>query len=317
MNLAASVDLGTNTVRLLVVDASARPHKTVRLESRIVRLGGGFVKEGKLTEEAMSRALAALREYGAILRELKCTQVAAVGTGVLRQAPNTPEFLERVRRETGLSIQIIPGEREAELSVKGALWALGVKPDSSERYVVCDVGGGSTEFALWEKGKIPARVSVPVGVVSLTETFLLSDPPTADQVERVRHKLRQAFSDLGAVPGTAARGAFTLVGCSGTFTTLASLQQNLAEYDPAKITGYRLRVSHLEGLLAKALPVRAQDRLALWRVLPKGREDVIVAGMILTWEILRRWDREEALITDGSLLEGVLLDLLERLEGRS
>ncbi len=312
MRPVAAIDQGTNTVRLWVVDADARPYRTLRLESRIVRLGGGFVREGRLTDEAQDRALLALREYAGFLEELSCREITAVGTGVLRQAPNTPDFLARVRGETGLTVEIIAGEREADLSVRGALWALNVKAADPARYLICDVGGGSTEFALWERGKIEARVSVPVGVVSLTETYLLCDPPTPAEVGSVRRKLRQAFEDLGGVPAAAARAPFTLTGCSGTFTTLASLQQDLTAYDPAKITGFRLQEAHLDGLLEKALRVKARERFGLWTVLPKGREDVIVAGMIVTREILRRWGAAYALITDGSLLEGVLLDYLEK-----
>lgn len=309
----ASIDQGTNTVRLLVVDASVSPPRTLRLEQRIVRLGGGFSQAGKLTDAAMDRAMGALREYGAILKELDCKDVRAVGTGVLRQAPNTPDFLSRVERDAGIRIQIISGEKEAETSVRGALWALGVPADSQTRYLVCDVGGGSTEFALWNAGLVTARISVPIGVVSLTEQFLQGDPPRKEEVTGAAEKLDELFANLGEVGEAIASEKFVLVGCSGTFTTLASLAQGLVEYNPDKITGYELAAVSISRLLGEALAIKAEERLRLWPGLPRGREDVIVGGMILCQAILRRFGRETALISDGSLLEGVLLERLAEL----
>ena len=312
-NLVASIDQGTNTVRLLVVDAAEQPPRPVALEQRIVRLGGGFSETGKITDAAIERAFAAQREYSAILRNLGCTDITAVGTGVLRQAPNAAAFIDLVRREAGIPLEIITGETEAELSVLGALGALGVAPESSERYLVVDVGGGSTEFALWQRGEIRARVSIPIGVVVLTESELKSDPPTPAQVEAAAARVRALFADLGEVEGPLAEDACRVVGCSGTFTTLTALARGHSAYDPDAITGAELSESDLGALLKDALAIRAEERLARWPVLPRGREDLIVGGMILCREILRRMGRESVLISDGSLLEGVLLHRLARL----
>lgn len=311
--LVASIDQGTNTVRLLVVDAAQTPPRPVALEQRIVRLGGGFCESGKITQPAIDRAFAAQREYAGILRHLGCRDVTAVGTGVLRQAPNGADFVELVRRDAGVPLEIISGEREAELSVLGALGALGVEERDPGRYLVVDVGGGSTEFALWSAGKIEARISIPVGVVSLTESELKSDPPTAAEVEAAAARARRALVDLGEVEGALQREACEVVGCSGTFTTLTALAKDHADYEPDKITGARLSAAELESLLGAALAIRAEERLVRWPVLPRGREDLIVGGMILCREILARTAQSDVLISDGSLLEGVLLHRLAQL----
>ena len=148
--LVASIDQGTNTVRLLVVDAAQTPPKPLALEQRIVRLGGGFSDEGKITDAAIERAFAAQREYGSILRNLGCTDISAVGTGVLRQAPNASEFVELVRSEAGIPLEIISGEREAELSVLGALGALGVGAED----------GHAEDEILWERRHLTAHDGV-------------------------------------------------------------------------------------------------------------------------------------------------------------
>ncbi|MCB0220480.1 MAG: exopolyphosphatase [Chrysiogenetes bacterium] len=308
--LVASIDQGTNTVRLLVVDAAQTPPKPLALEQRIVRLGGGFSDEGKITDAAIERAFAAQREYGSILRNLGCTDISAVGTGVLRQAPNASEFVELVRSEAGIPLEIISGEREAELSVLGALGALGVGAEDAGRYLIVDVGGGSTEFALWQGGEIRARISIPIGVVSLTESELKSDPPTSAEVESAAARVRAAFADLGEVEAPFSEGDCEVVGCSGTFTTLTALAKEHESYDPDVITGARLCVAELDALLAESLPIQAEERLTRWPLLPRGREDLIVGGMILCKEILHRTGRQSVLISDGSLLEGVLLHRL-------
>ena len=311
--LVASIDQGTNAVRLLVVDAAVSPPRQLALEQRIVRLGGGFSEEGKITGAAIERAFAAQREYGSILRNLGCTDISAVGTGVLRQAPNAGDFVELVRSEAGIPLEIISGEREAELSVLGALGALGVGADAPGRYLVVDVGGGSTEFALWQGGEIRARISIPIGVVSLTESELRSDPPTAAQVEAAGARVREAFADLGEVDAPFSEGDCEVVGCSGTFTTLTALAKEHESYNPDAITGARLSVSELDALLEQSLPIQAEERLTRWPLLPRGREDLIVGGMILCKAILERTARQSVLISDGSLLEGVLLHRLSGL----
>lgn len=307
----ASIDQGTNTARLLIADADAGPTAPLHLETRFVRLGAGFGAAGRLTDEAIARALATHRDYAGLIREHKVDAVRAVGTGVLRKAPNAPEFIRRVEEESGTRIEIISGEEEADLSVKGALGALGVSIDSPRAYMNVDIGGFSTEFALWRGGHIVARQSENIGTVSLLEKHLSDDPPSAEQIAAARDELRRELANPGIVAQVVGGAEFTLLGCAGTFTTMAAMVQNLPKYDPSKVTGYELAISEIETLLGQALRYRAEERLNIWATLPKGREDVIVAGMILAEEVLRRWGKKSALVSDGSLLDGVWLDLLE------
>ena len=244
----ASLDVGSNTVRLLLAERTRRGWvRPLRIERSITRLGGDFSADGNLDEKAMRRTLEALAAFAALLRHEGVEKIFAVGTGVLREAKNGKAFLEQVRKHTGLPLRIVSGEEEAVLMLKGVLGSL---PETTSSRIVSDVGGWSTEL-VWVAGQEPRKMqSVPIGTVALTERFLRKDPPPQEDLEsltawtkEVLGEVRKAFEKEGlGVEGLHP----DLVGTAGTMTTLAAIDQGLTVYDPQKITGHRISRSALE-----------------------------------------------------------------------
>ena len=310
----ASLDVGSNTVRLLVAERTpSGSFRPLRIERRITRLGGDFSADGNLDEKAMHRTLEALTAFADLLKPERPEKIFAVGTGVLREAKNEKAFVERVRKHTGLPLRVVTGEEEAGLMLKGVLGAL---PETTSSRIVADVGGWSTEL-VWVEGQEPRKMqSVPVGTVALTERFLNKDPPPQEDLEplsawtkRIFGEIRKAFEKEGLrMEGLHPH----LVGTAGTMTTLAAIDRGLTVYDPQKITGHRISRSALEKIYfhLRSIPVEERRQVP---GLEKGREDLIIAGGVIALNLLEVFGLETLMVVDSGLLEGILLDGLERM----
>jgi len=305
----ASIDVGSNTVRLLLAERrDGGNFRPLRVERRITRLGRNFSAKNMLDEKAMLQTLATLQVFADILREERVETVFAVVTGVVREAKNGIEFIEKVWKETGISLRLISGEEEARLMLRGVLWSL---KDQTLSRIVADIGGWSTEI-LWVQGNKPEKTrSLGLGALILCEKFLKSDPPELQELESLE-KYTQGI--LKETREWLARGGLEfsgldphLVGTAGTMTTLAAIDLKLPAYDPQKINGWQISRPALEKiyLQLRSLPIR--DR----RMVPgleTGREDLIVAGAVVVLSILKVFHLEDLLVIDSGLLEGVLLD---------
>jgi exopolyphosphatase/guanosine-5'-triphosphate,3'-diphosphate pyrophosphatase len=301
----AAIDVGTNTVRLLLARACAGKIAPVRYYRKITRLGGGVTANKGLAPEAMERTLLSLREVIAILRGERIIRARAVGTAALRDALNGPEFIARVRSETGLHIEIIEGEEEACLCARGVLAALEPRP---QRCLIFDIGGGSTEFLLQaERGALFHR-SYPLGVVTLSEKFGTSGSQQ-DRIRQVLDSFCRDLSDSGYLE-IVYPGDVVLVGTAGTVTTLAALHLGMTEYDWRRVNNLSLDQPTLESLLFRLEALSPIER----EVLPgmeKGRGDLIVPGLYIVLEIMARLDKKCLIVSDFGLLEGVALALAE------
>jgi exopolyphosphatase/guanosine-5'-triphosphate,3'-diphosphate pyrophosphatase len=310
----ASLDVGSNTVRLLLAEKGERGKiQPLRVERHVTRLGGNFSKEGNLDEAAMERTLGTLAVFADLLKEEGVRTPFAVATGVLREAKNGKAFIQRVFERTGLSLRLVSGEEEGCLMLKGVLGSL---VDKIPTRMVADVGGWSTEI-LWVEGDEPKRVrSVPLGVVPLAEKFLRNDPPLPEELEvlelsvrGVLGKIREGFEGEG-LPFEDLHPH--LLGTAGTMTTLAAIDRGLQVYDPQKISGHRITRPDLEKiyLSLRSLPLRERRNVP---GLEKGREDLIVAGAVVVLSLLEAFDLKTLLVVDSGLLEGVLLDGISRI----
>jgi exopolyphosphatase/guanosine-5'-triphosphate,3'-diphosphate pyrophosphatase len=309
----AVIDLGTNTVRLLVGEAGGGGYRPVFAAQSITRLGEGLLGDGELQPEPIRRTLAVLGRYREEAERHGAGRVAVVGTSALRRARNREAFLTRARCEAGLEIRVISGEEEARLTLLGVRAAirLGERP-----FVMMDLGGGSAEFVLADGGGIRASVSTGLGVVVLTEAHLTSDPPTPREIEAVRQAAlaeltRRRADSLLALDTLREVGPPRLVGTAGTVTTLAAIDLALETYDPDRVNGHRLprgRVAALGARLA-ALPLARRRQI---RGLEPERADVIVAGAIVSLAAMDALGFPEMTVSDGGLREGILLDLLGR-----
>jgi exopolyphosphatase/guanosine-5'-triphosphate,3'-diphosphate pyrophosphatase len=306
----AAIDIGTNTVRLLVADAEeTTTYRTVHEEHVITRLGEQLQETGLLEPVAMGRTLQVLRQFAHTAKNLAAEEIVAVATSAAREAENRAEFLDRALSEVGLELQIISGEEEARLTAIGVLHALG--PDYPNMLIV-DIGGGSTEFTAIAHGKIIRHTSLPIGVVKLTEAHLKSDPPSGDELEvaaaSIRETLQQVPPSLQHPPGA------TLVGTAGTPTTLAAIDLGLEKYDGARVTGHRLSRARIRELLDYLCSLPLGERRHIVGLEP-ARADVILAGTVLTREIMNLFAFHELTLSDGGLREGLLLHHLTHREG--
>lgn len=278
----AAVDIGTNSVLLLV--AERRGGELVALAERatITRLGQGVDATRALAPEAVERTLACLARYGEEIRALGVARIDAVGTSAMRDAAGGAEFIARARELLGVAPRVISGDEEAALTFAGALTGLSLPPSPR---IVFDVGGGSTEIILGGTGgEVERAASLDVGSVRLTERHVRSDPPAAAELDAVRAGARAALASAPPlpVPGVARP---VLVGVAGTVTTLAALVRDISPYDGARVHGARVTRDEIAAATARLAALPLADRRAV-PALDPARADVIVAGGLLVEEIL-------------------------------
>ncbi|MFJ5832194.1 exopolyphosphatase [Streptomyces sp. NPDC093089] len=303
MTRVAGIDCGTNSIRLLVADVDPETGDLVELDRRmkIVRLGQGVDKTGRLAPEALERTFAACREYAGVIKGLGAERLRFVATSASRDAENRHEFVDGVVEILGVEPEVITGDQEAEFSFIGATGEL----HGSEKYLVFDLGGGSTEFVIGNKTVEAAR-SVDIGCVRLTERHVRHDPPTAEEVEAIRADVRAAL-DLAAetVPIDTAE---TLVGLAGTVTTVAGIVHGHSEYDSAKIHHSRISAEQIAEVTERLLASTHDERAAI-PVMHPGRVDVIIAGALVLREIVERVGAREVVVSEHDILDGIALSV--------
>jgi exopolyphosphatase/guanosine-5'-triphosphate,3'-diphosphate pyrophosphatase len=294
----AAVDCGTNSVRLLVTDIADGTQRDQHREMRIVRLGQGVDRTGRLAPEAIERTRAALVDYAATCRSLGVESTRMVATSASRDADNSADFRAVVLDVLGIEPEVISGDEEAALSFDGATRAL---PVEDGPFLVMDIGGGSTELVLGGT-EVTAAKSVDVGCVRLTERHLLDDPPTADQVAASVSDIEAAIHQASAaVPVAEAR---TAVGLAGSVTTVAALALGLSAYDRDRIHLTRLARADIEKVAGELLAMTRAERAAL-PVMHPGRVDVIGAGALILRTLVQRLDLDEVLVSEADILDGI------------
>lgn len=309
----ASIDIGSNTFRLLIATPATdnatdgnTPWHTVHYEHSIVRLGEGLHHSGRLGEAGMQRAMQSFTHFANILKQhsVEPSDANAVATAAMREAENGAEFRNRVEAETGIRIRIIDGDTEAATSLAGACAVL--EADTRADMLLFDIGGGSTEFIRAADGESRDAISRKLGVVRLVESFLHTDPPSADDYAAM---LKAADEHLDAVESFWGDGHIPkhLVGTAGTVTTLAATELDLCPYDAGVINNHRMSKSTFLALRDRLLAMKHDERQAI-RTIEKGRGDLIVAGLAIIEAILERWQFEELIVVDAGLLEGAWME---------
>jgi exopolyphosphatase/guanosine-5'-triphosphate,3'-diphosphate pyrophosphatase len=303
----AGIDIGTLTCRLLIADLSSTGGlNEVHSERRILRLGEGVDRSKRLKREAMDRVAHCLREWRGVIDRYQVHARTAVATSAVRDAENRHEFVDRVKAETGLGVEILTGEEEAQRTMLGIRSGL---PKDVADVLALDIGGGSTEFILARQAQAPVVRSIDIGVVRLFERKLHHDPPTREEIESARAWIRkETKGTLAAMPR---RTGCTFVGTAGTITSLAAMAQQLPAYEPARIHNYRLTLEAIMNLEHELLSRTKAERIGL-PGLEKDREDVIVAGAVILRTIMETLGETDCLVSDLGLREGVLIDLAGR-----
>lgn len=316
--LYAALDLGTNNCRLLIAQPT-RPgqFRVVDAFSRIVRLGEGLGASGRLSNEAMDRAVEALRICASKLKSRDIRRMRLIATEACRAAENGELFLSRVTEETGLELEIIDRETEARLAVSGCSSLVGPEARS---VVLFDIGGGSSEIAVIRIGEnrsnrlanhITHWTSLPVGVVTLSERHGGRDVTPAVfemMVNEVEHMLG-TFECPPVAASVPDNGDFHLIGTSGTVTTLAGVHLDLPRYDRRRVDGVWLSDEEVTAMQAKLLSWDFADRAANPCIGP-DRADLVLAGCAILEAIRRRWPSPRMRVADRGLREGLLTDMM-------
>lgn len=309
----ATIDLGSNTVRLLVADVEpgARRWRTIEADQRVTRLGEGLAASGRLAEAARRRTAAAVTEYVARARRAAAERVAIVATSAVREAANGREFAATLERATGERVTVVSGEEEAALTLAGVLGGLDDSVPAAT--LVFDIGGGSTEYILARDRRTVASVSLRLGVVDLAERY-----PFAGPVDWPRYRAMHAeiAARLAAEVPEAIRRERPgrLVATAGTATTLAALDLGLEVYDAARVQGHALGRGAVEGQLARLGALTVGERAAL-PCLEPGRADLIVPGAAIVLATMDLAGAGVLIVSDWGLREGMLLREARSLTG--
>ncbi|GAB6054182.1 Ppx/GppA phosphatase family protein [Magnetospira thiophila] len=312
--LYAAIDLGTNNCRLLIAKPCPRGIRVVDSFSRIVRLGEGLSHSGRLSEQAMDRALEALKICAErIERRDNIRQVRSVATEACRRAVNGPEFVARVSHETGLRMEAITPLEEANLALRGCAPLL---DRHHRKALVFDIGGGSTEL-LWAEiprrglPKVLGAISLPHGVVTLTENFDCDPVPQKvyrAMMSKVEGDLMR-FDRDHCISEEVARKRVQMVGTSGTVTTLGAVHLKLHQYCRSRVDGMSMKFSDLEVAREKLCSMSCDQRAEI-PAIGRGRADLVVAGCAILEALCRRWPVGRLRIADRGIREGLLLDMM-------
>lgn len=303
--IAAALDLGSNTLRLLVAEVSGGDWRALDRGLTSPRLGRGLKPGGKLSQASKNAALKTAADFVGRARELGALRVALAATQACRQAADGEQFVAELGRELGLdSARVISGDEEAALSRRGVLSRLKGGEASAQGAWLADIGGGSTE--IMDLGQPKAEVlSLDLGAVNLTEAHITSDPPGADQLEALQAAVEKGLGPV--IKGWQDRQCSRLIATAGTAATLAALRLGMQVYQPEEINNLEVSRGDLimEFKRLAALPLAQRQReLAL----EPQRADIIIAGLAILKGLVQGLGLQNFITMDAGLLEGILLE---------
>lgn len=306
----ASIDVGTNTIRLWIGKIKTKKILTQHTDRANVRLGEGIKDKGIINKKALARAVSTLTRYSETFKKHAVQNFRAVGTSVFRKASNGKEVLPWLSKESGIPIQVISGEEEARLCVKGVLWDL---PRSPDRALIVDVGGGSTELIMTRDSRIEALRSIDLGAVYLTEAYFRHDPPLEKEIKALKTYIADRLAPMTVLTSFTepSPSRCPIIGTAGTATTLAAMDLALPNYAANRVHGHVLNINKLVALFHGLRLKKAQDRLSLPGLEP-GREDIILAGLLVWIVLLKTFSCQEMTVSHTGILEGIAIDLWER-----
>jgi len=298
MKLAA-LDVGSNTVLMLVVECGADEKPRVLADlSRITRLGRGVDASGHLDQEFAARTLETIAEFEDKARAFGVQKIAGVATAALRDASDGSGFLRKVTQRTGVTLEVISGQAEAQLSYLSTRKGLGLS--TADKLLIVDIGGGSTELVRAEPDRALEVVSLQLGSVRLTERIIHHDPPPASEVETLHTVVDNALRQLDWNYRPA-----RMVGTAGTVTTLCAIALGLERYSPELVHGYRLGATKISRLIELLGSMALEQRKQLPGMEP-GRADVLFAGAVILERVMNYFGCGEIIVSDQGVRWGLL-----------
>jgi exopolyphosphatase / guanosine-5'-triphosphate,3'-diphosphate pyrophosphatase len=295
----ASIDIGTNTILLLIADVDENGiQKILQDEQVIARLGKGVDADGIINDDTFIRAENYLKAYKATCNEYSVNKIVAVGTSALRDAKNRNEFCKYIYNKVGISIEVISGDEEAQWTYRGGISEFHGR---SELFSVIDIGGGSTEIITGDAIRITSKTSINIGSVRLTERILKGSPPETSSIIEA-HEYISSLIPHNVIMNISST---FVIGVAGTLTTLASLHQQLPNYIPEKVNGYTLQYEDVCSMFA-LLKDKTLEQIKLYPQISSGRADIILAGILILAGIMEKANLHNITVSDRGLRYGML-----------
>lgn len=300
MTRLATIDIGTNSTKMTVADVDKHGQVTVVTEdSDVTRLGEGVDAAKRLNAAAMSRTLTAIERFARAAREQGATEVLAAGTSALRDAENGPDFISEAKQRADIDVQIITGDREAQLAFAAVHSDPSLHLPSDASLLIFDIGGGSTELTLGDKNGVGRYKSLDIGAVRLTERFLHTDPPTDDEIAQAAQYADAAFATFPALDSVP-----TVAGLGGTAINIAAVTQKGEKHD---VHGVTLTANDIQAALKLFRSVPVDERRQIPGLEPK-RADVIIAGALILDRLLAYFHADKCVVSVRGLRYGLLAD---------
>ena len=294
----ATIDIGSYSVRLSIGEIKDSKIKIIYEKGVITGLGKGVTSNGILDKKAVEETIEVLKEYKNTINEHGADKVIAVATEALRRAKNAKEFINKVKETTGIDIKVITPDEEGKLSYKAVCYSLKL----SRRIVVVDQGGGSTEFIYGKSCDIEKVISLPVGIVNLTERFVKHDPPLKEELKSMKEFIDNNLKKLEFEVDN-------IVGLGGTITTLSALEYNIYPYDPSKIHGSILKRESIKKWLNKLANMKISERKKIPQIEDR-RAEAIVSGILMFDRILDHFKKDEIIVSDWGLKHGLMVSVI-------
>ncbi len=301
MNVA-SIDIGSNTVILLIaaIDFEKRKFAPLLNLYRTPRISSNLSNSGIISKDSEQKLLKVLDEFNVKIKEFSCADIVCIATKALRSAENSDSIIKSVERKTGIKIDVISGEREAEYSFYGSV----LNSDSAITHSVIDIGGGSTEIIIGNKHSIKQLHSFNFGTVTLTENFNIKNPPTGIELENLRNHI---LDQLNSKEDLFLEKIENVIAVAGTPTTLSAIVQNSKEYDESVIDNSIIYFSEMEKICRDLSKMNSYQILEKYGKIVEGREDVITTGAVILKTVLEKMNIDKLTVSTKGLRYGAII----------
>ncbi len=300
----ASIDIGTNTVILLIAEAELSNHslRPLHNEYRMPRMGKGLEPDGEISEEKLNLLFHILTEYKTIIEKYSCEKILVTATNAFRLASNSKEISSEIRDKFNFDVNIISGEVEADYAFLGALSGTEISCSS----LVIDIGGGSTELIYGNRSEIFYKKSYPIGSVIATEKYLEHTPPLPKEIEYLELKLEEIFKEV-----TEKSKPEKVIAIAGTPTTLACMIKGLKEFEEAEIDGSDLTAADLQNLISEIKKLQPEQIKKTFGNVLSGREDIILGGALILKKIMEIIDLDKVMVSSSGIRYGAIIKYLK------
>ena len=301
-----TIDIGTNSMRLLIADYNNSKIENRKKYVNTTRIGQGVDKEGYISEEALQRNINALEEFANICKVEECQAIYCMGTSALRDSKNGNIFVDRAKQKTNINVEIISGNEESNLGFMGVLEGL----DTDEQILVIDIGGGSTEFIVGDIEGIKFAKSENVGALRMTEKFLAKDPIDTNEFSNMSKFIYSEIKDT--IDYIKSKQIKKIVGIGGTITSLSAMNQELEVYSMEKIHNSEVSIKNIKDILQNLKQMTLNDKKTLKGLQPK-RADIITAGVEILNIIMENLEIEKIIVSEYDNLEGLMCHKVKKM----